>query len=192
MITLKALTYAPHGGIVAAPTTSLPEQLGGPRNWDYRFCWLRDATLTLLALMNAGYYDEATAWRDWLLRAAAGSPEQIQIMYGITGKRWLVEHEVPWLSGYENSKPVRIGNAAADQLQLDVFGEVMDVLHQARSRRVAISGSGLGFPARAPCTSRNRVARPGRRHLGSARRPPPLHPFEGDGMGRVRQGHQGC
>jgi GH15 family glucan-1,4-alpha-glucosidase len=132
LITLKALTYAPHGGIVAAPTTSLPEQLGGPRNWDYRFCWLRDATLTLLALMNAGYYDEAGAWRDWLLRAAAGSPDQIQIMYGITGKRWLVEHEVPWLSGYENSKPVRIGNAAADQLQLDVFGEVMDVLHQAR------------------------------------------------------------
>ena len=132
LITLKALTYAPHGGIVAAPTTSLPEQLGGPRNWDYRFCWLRDATLTLLALMNAGYYDEARAWRDWLLRAAAGSPGQIQIMYGITGKRWLVEHEVPWLRGYENSKPVRIGNAAADQLQLDVFGEVMDVLHQAR------------------------------------------------------------
>jgi GH15 family glucan-1,4-alpha-glucosidase len=132
LITLKALTYAPHGGIVAAPTTSLPEQLGGPRNWDYRFCWLRDATLTLLALMNGGYYDEACAWRDWLLRAAAGSPEQIQIMYGITGKRWLVEHEVPWLCGYENSKPVRVGNAAADQLQLDVYGEVMDVLHQAR------------------------------------------------------------
>lgn len=132
LITLKALTYAPHGGIVAAPTTSLPEQLGGPRNWDYRFCWLRDATLTLLALMNGGYYGEACAWRDWLLRAAAGSPDQIQIMYGITGKRWLVEHEVPWLCGYENSKPVRVGNAAADQLQLDVYGEVMDALHQAR------------------------------------------------------------
>ena len=132
LITLKALTYGPHGGIVAAPTTSLPEQLGGSRNWDYRFCWLRDATLTLLALMNAGYYEEARAWRDWLLRAAAGSPDQIQIMYGITGKRWLVEHEVPWLGGYGNSKPVRVGNAAADQLQLDVYGEVMDALHQGR------------------------------------------------------------
>src|SRR5215469_5791050 len=132
LITLKALTYAPTGGIVAAPTTSLPEQLGGPRNWDYRFCWLRDATLTLLALMNSGYYDEARAWRDWLLRAAAGSPAQIQIMYGVAGERWLAEREVPWLGGYENSKPVRIGNAAADQLQLDVFGEVMDALHHAR------------------------------------------------------------
>ena len=132
LITLKALTYLPTGGIVAAPTTSLPEQLGGPRNWDYRFCWLRDATLTLLALMNSGYYDEACAWRDWLLRAAAGSPSQIQIMYGLAGDKRLAEWEVPWLAGYEGSRPVRIGNAAADQLQLDVFGEVLDAMHQAR------------------------------------------------------------
>jgi GH15 family glucan-1,4-alpha-glucosidase len=132
LITLKALTYRPTGGIVAAPTTSLPEQIGGPRNWDYRFCWLRDATFTLLALMDAGYYDEASAWRDWLLRAAAGSPSQVQIMYGLGGERVLREAEIDWLPGFESSKPVRVGNAASDQLQLDVFGEVMDALHQGR------------------------------------------------------------
>lgn len=132
LITLKALTYAPTGGMAAAPTTSLPECIGGLRNWDYRFCWLRDATLTLLALMNAGYYEEAQKWRDWLLRAAAGSPQQVQIMYGLRGERRLTEWEVPWLPGYENSKPVRIGNAAQNQRQLDIFGEVMDALHQAR------------------------------------------------------------
>ena len=132
LVTLKALTYRPTGGIVAAATTSLPEQLGGTRNWDYRFCWVRDATLTLLALMNAGYYEEAGAWRDWLLRAVAGSPAQMQIMYGIAGERRLAEWEVPWLPGYEGSRPVRVGNAAHGQLQLDVHGEVMDALHQAR------------------------------------------------------------
>jgi len=128
LITLKALTYRHTGGIVASPTCSLPEQIGGERNWDYRYCWLRDATFMLLALMNAGYLEEACAWRDWLLRAAAGSPDQLQIMYGIRGERQLPEREVRWLGGYENSKPVRTGNAACEQLQLDVYGEVADAL----------------------------------------------------------------
>ncbi|HJQ20742.1 MAG TPA: glycoside hydrolase family 15 protein [Gemmatimonadaceae bacterium] len=132
VLTLKGLTYRPTGGLVAALTTSLPESIGGPRNWDYRYCWLRDATLTLLALMDAGFHEEAAAWRDWLLRAAAGSPSQVQIMYGIAGERRLLEWEVDWLPGYEGSRPVRVGNAAASQLQLDVFGEVMDALFHAR------------------------------------------------------------
>jgi GH15 family glucan-1,4-alpha-glucosidase len=131
LITLKALTYRHTGGIVAAPTTSLPEWIGGKRNWDYRYCWLRDATFTLLAFMNAGYFEEAQAWRDWLLRAVAGSPDQVQIMYGIRGERHLLEWEVPWLGGYEGSQPVRIGNAASEQLQLDVYGEVADALLHA-------------------------------------------------------------
>ncbi|MCS6303588.1 MAG: glycoside hydrolase family 15 protein [Nitrospira sp.] len=132
LITLKALIYAPTGGIVAAPTTSLPERLGGVRNWDYRYCWIRDATYTLYALLAAGYKEEASNWRDWLIRTVAGDPSQLQIMYGIAGERRLTELELPWLSGYEKSTPVRTGNAAYRQLQLDVFGEVMDTLHQAR------------------------------------------------------------
>jgi GH15 family glucan-1,4-alpha-glucosidase len=131
-ITLKALTYAPTGGIVAAATTSLPEHIGGVRNWDYRYCWLRDATFTLYSLMVGGYTEEARAWREWLVNAVAGTPSQLQIMYGIGGERRLTEQELPWLPGYEGSAPVRIGNAAYDQHQLDVYGEVMDALHVAR------------------------------------------------------------
>src|SRR5919107_85012 len=131
LVTLKALTYAPTGGIVAAVTTSLPEQLGGVRNWDYRFCWLRDATITLQALLYSGFEDEAAAWRKWLLRAIAGDPVQMQIMYGVGGERRLEEYVADWLPGYEGN-PVRIGNAASEQFQLDVYGEVMDALHQAR------------------------------------------------------------
>ena len=142
LVVLKSLTYAPTGGMAAAPTTSLPEFIGGPRNWDYRFCWLRDATLTLLSLMNAGYYDEAQMWREWLLRAAAGSPRQIQIMYGLRGERRLTEWQLPWLPGYENSQPVRVGNAAHTQRQLDIFGEVMDALHQARQGGLGANEAG--------------------------------------------------
>ena len=139
LITLKALTYAPTGGIVAAPTTSLPEWIGSVRNWDYRYCWLRDATLTLLALLRAGFVDEAGAWRDWLLRAIAGSPEDLQIMYGVAGERRLTELELPWLDGYEDSRPVRIGNDASNQLQLDVYGEVVEALYRARVKGLRAS-----------------------------------------------------
>jgi len=132
LITLKALTYAPSGGIVAAATTSVPEQLGGVRNWDYRYCWLRDATLSLLSLVNSGYTSEAHDWREWLLRAVAGNPAELQIMYGICGERRLDEYEVPWLRGYEKSAPVRVGNAASNQFQLDVYGELADALHHSR------------------------------------------------------------
>ena len=155
LVLLKGLTFTATGGIVAAPTTSLPEQIGGTRNWDYRYCWLRDATFTLLALMHGGFYDEARAWRDWLVRAVAGSPDQLQIMYGLGGERRLTEWEVPWLSGYEGSRPVRIGNAAVEQTQLDVYGEVLDALYLAHchglptvDRVLAIGRSILGHLAR--------------------------------------------
>jgi GH15 family glucan-1,4-alpha-glucosidase len=139
LLTLKALTYGPTGGMVAAPTTSLPELLGGVRNWDYRYCWLRDATLTLLAFLRAGYVDEAREWREWFVRAIAGSPQDLQIMYGVSGERRLTEIELPWLSGYEGSQPVRIGNGASRQRQLDVLGEVIDALYQSRVH--GLSGS---------------------------------------------------
>jgi GH15 family glucan-1,4-alpha-glucosidase len=137
LLTLKALTYQPTGGIVAAATTSLPEQIGGPRNWDYRYCWLRDSTYTLQALIAAGYLTEAKAWREWLLRAVAGEPADLQIMYALDGTRRLPEAELPWLAGYENSKPVRTGNAASDQLQLDVWGETLDGLALARNSGIS-------------------------------------------------------
>jgi GH15 family glucan-1,4-alpha-glucosidase len=143
LMVLKALTYAPTGGIVAAPTTSLPEHIGGIRNWDYRYCWLRDATLTLLAFLNGGYVDEARDWRQWLLRAAAGDPADLQIMYGVAGERRLTELDLEWLSGYEGSRPVRIGNQASQQFQLDVYGEVLDALYQARAH-------GLPYDAATP------------------------------------------
>ncbi len=128
LITLKAMTYRPAGGIVAAVTTSLPEKIGGSRNWDYRYCWLRDTAFTLLVLMQAGYVEEAVEWRKWLLRAIAGTPDQVQTIYGIRGERQLSEWEANWLPGYEGSRPVRIGNAAVDQFQIDVFGEVAAAL----------------------------------------------------------------
>jgi GH15 family glucan-1,4-alpha-glucosidase len=140
LMVLKTLTYGPTGGIVAAPTTSLPEEIGGVRNWDYRYCWLRDATLTLLALFQAEHVAEAEAWMHWLLRAVAGDPDDLQIMYGVMGDRRLTEYEVPWLAGYEASRPVRIGNAASEQLQIDVYGEVMDAMYQARAHGLQFHG----------------------------------------------------
>jgi GH15 family glucan-1,4-alpha-glucosidase len=141
LLTLKALTYRPTGGIVAAATTSLPEQLGGERNWDYRFCWIRDATITLFALLVSGYEEEAAAWRNWLLRAVAGEAQEAQVIYGIAGERRIQEYEVPWLPGYEGARPVRIGNAAHTQLQLDVYGELMDAMYQCRQVGLANKAS---------------------------------------------------
>src|SRR4029079_3742284 len=171
LITLKALTYGPTGGIVAAPTTSLPETLGGIRNWDYRFCWLRDATLSLLALMNAGYYEDAGAWRGWLLRAVARAPAQAQIMYSSTGERRLTEWEIDWLPGYEGAKPVRIGNGAHGQIQIDVYGEVMDALYQAQRGGLA-SSADAGALQQAFLAHLAEIWREPDRGIWESRRPP--------------------
>jgi GH15 family glucan-1,4-alpha-glucosidase len=190
LITLKCLSVQPTGGIIAAPTTSLPEQLGGPRNWDYRFCWIRDATLTLYALLNSGYRDEAHAWREWLVRAAAGRPAELQTIYGIAGERRLSELELPWLPGYEGSRPVRIGNAAFEQLQIDVYGELMDAMHVARKFRLEAHAESW------------RVQRVLLGHLAEVwddpdegiwevRPAPPVHPLQADGVGGVRPCGQG-
>ena len=191
LITLKALTFGPTGGIVAAPTTSLPEKLGGARNWDYRFCWLRDATFTLLALMNSGYTEEASAWHNWLLRAAAGSPANMQIMYGIWGQRRLLEWEAGWLDGYEGAQPVRVGNAAHAQLQLDVYGELIDAFHQSRMAKLKLDDEATWALECVGARASRRGLGPARpRHLGAARRAQALRLLQGHDLGRLRPRHQ--
>ena len=161
------------------------------RNWDYRFCWIRDATLTLYALLTSGYREEALAWREWLVRAAAGRPAELQAIYGIAGERRLTELELPWLPGYEDSRPVRIGNAAYQQLQIDVYGELMDAMHVGRKFRLDAHEEVLAGAEGAARASRAGLGRSGRGHLGGARPAPPLHPFQADGLGRVRSRDQG-
>ena len=187
LITLKALTYAPTGAVCAAATTSLPEGIGGVRNWDYRYSWLRDATMTLQAFLISGYVEEAAAWGRWLRRAVAGSPGDFQIMYGVRGKRRLTELELDWLPGYEGSKPVRIGNEASTQFQLDVFGELMDAVLDRGPRRAPSPEHGLR-PGRHRIdeAARDGVERARRRHMGGARAAATLHPLQDDGVGRLR------
>jgi carbohydrate kinase (thermoresistant glucokinase family) len=181
LLTLKALTFAETGGIIAAPTTSLPEQLGGERNWDYRYCWLRDATFTLMALVTAGYRDEAQAWGQWLRRTVAGSPHQLQIMYGLSGERQLIEWEVPWLPGYQGASPVRIGNAASAQLQLDVYGELIDAIYQGRTLGLAPIGSGWAATEVGRASGAD-LGAAGRGYLGGQRRSPPIYLFQDHGV----------
>ena len=186
LITVKALTYRPTGGIVAAPTTSLPEKIGGTRNWDYRFCWLRDATFTLLSLLNAGYRNEAAAWCDWLLRAVAGSAPQVQPLYGIAGEHRNEELELAWLPGYANSRPVRIGNGAYSQLQIDCSAASWMRSIEARRAGSTLNEASNGLAASNCSSIWSRSGEAGRGHLGGARRPPPLRPFQADGLGGVR------
>ena len=187
LVTLKALTHTATGGIVAAPTTSLPEAVGGVRNWDYRYCWLRDATFTLLALVHNGFTREAEDWREWLLRAVAGDPSQLQIMYAVDGRRRLDEAEIPWLPGYEASAPVRVGNAAFQQSQLDVYGEVMDALYQCHTHGLPAEGKDAwNHAARDARVPRDLLGAAGRRHLGGPRAAAALHALEGHGVGRLR------
>ena len=186
LMVLKALSYGPTGGIVAAPTTSLPEHIGGVRNWDYRYCWLRDAAFSLWALQVGGYMDEARAWRDWLLRVAAGDPDQLQVLYGVTGESHLVEQTLDWLPGYENSAPVRIGNGAVKQFQLDVYGEVLDALHLGRVIGMEYVRRLVGASAPPGAVRDRSLARARRRPVGGARAAPALHSFEGNGVGGAR------
>jgi hypothetical protein len=185
LLTLRALIFQPSGGIIAAPTTSLPEQLGGSRNWDYRFCWLRDATFTLLALMNAGYAHEAMRWRAWLIRALGGEPALVQILYGLGGERYIPERTLPWLSGYAGSQPVRVGNAAAGQLQLDIYGEVLDALYQSRKRRLVSDAADWMLQIEL-LKHLEKSGNCPTKASGGARTSQAFHLFESHGPGRVR------
>jgi GH15 family glucan-1,4-alpha-glucosidase len=192
LLTLKALAHKETGGIVAAGTTSLPEKLGGSRNWDYRFCWLRDAAFTLLALTGSGYLDEARDWHQWLLRAVAGAPADVQTLYGVAGERRLDEHEVSWLPGYARSKPVRTGNAAVRQLQLDVYGETLDAFYVARRAWRRAERRDMGARTLSHLALGKDLAPAGRRHPGGPRRKPALHALQSNGLGRVRPSDPLC
>jgi len=192
LLVLRVLTHGATGGIVAAPTTSLPEQFGGLRNWDYRFCWLRDASLTLEALLRSGYHEETVLWRNWLLRAVAGDPEDIQIMYAVDGSREMPERELNHLGGYADSRPVRVGNGAVDQRQTDVLGELMAALGLARDQGLEDTPESWALQRALVANLGKHWDEPGQRPVGDPRRAAPLHPLTGDGVGGVRPRHQGC